>query len=214
MRNEIVWDAETGSRAKLGRSGTNVPVYMKHPSTRLWLLAYSYNGAAPRVWRPGDPLPEEFKTAGRFIAHNVEFERGLWKHILIPRYGFPPLPPSGSWFCTMAAVRMTALPGALKDVASILKLPFQKGDSSILQRMMKPRDPRPGEDINKTYWNDDPADFAALCNYCIGDVLCEMALYHWIQHHWDMSRSSLPSFDAPVRNTVSGLTENPSINLS
>jgi hypothetical protein len=215
MNDFTVWDAETGSQAKLGgkSKGTNIKVYMKHYSTRLWCFAYSHNGAPPQIWKPGDPVPEAFRTSSRFIAHNVEFERALWRYKLIPEFGFPPLPPSESWLCTQAAVRMTALPGALENAADILRLAHRKGDSAVMRRMMQPRDPRTGEDPNKVHWNDDPADFAALCEYCRGDVLCEMALYRWIQRHWDMSKLSSPLSDALARNMASGSTESRSIDL-
>jgi hypothetical protein len=206
---EIVWDAETGSQVKLGRGGTNIPVYMKHSSTRVWLLAYSHNGAPPKLWMPGDLAPQAFRTSNRFIAHNVEFERALWRYILIPKHGFPPLPPSENWFCTQAAARMTALPAALENVAAILQLPHRKQDDTIMRRMMKPRPPRRGD--NAIHWFDSPADIAALGEYCIGDVLCEMALYHWIQRHWDMNRSSLESSGASTRSAAPSSTVSCSI---
>jgi hypothetical protein len=206
---EIVWDAETGSAVKLGRGGTNIPVYMKHPSTRLWLFAYSHNGAPPQIWKPSDPVPEAFRNCGRFICHNVEFERAVWRHILIPQYGFPPLPPSESWFCTQAAARMTALPGALENAANILQLPYRKHDDTIMKRMMKPRPSRRGDDTIR--WFDSPADIAALGEYCIGDVLCEMALYHWILRHWGMSRLNSKSSDTSMKSADHSSTASCSI---
>jgi len=122
MPSELVWDAETGSQVKLGGKikGTNISVYMKHPSTRVWCFAYSsLNGAEPEIWKPGDPVPEAFRSADRFVAHNVEFERALWRYKLIPEFGFPPLPPSEKWFCTMAAAQMTGLVGGLKTIRRI-----------------------------------------------------------------------------------------------
>jgi hypothetical protein len=87
-------------------------------------LAYSLNGAPPLLWFPNNgPIPEAFRIADRIIAHSIEF---LWRHILTPRYGFPPLPPAEQWLCTQAAARMCALPGKLKDAARILDLPQQK----------------------------------------------------------------------------------------
>jgi hypothetical protein len=98
---------------------------------------------------------------------------------------------------------MCALPGKLKDVARILDLPQQKLRAEVMLRMMKPRKPRQGEDPAGIYWNDDPNDFRALCEYCKGDVACELALYQWICHHWDTSRLNFePSF-APMRSLES-----------
>jgi hypothetical protein len=186
MPGELVWDAETGSQVKLGGKikGTNISVYMKHPSTRIWCFAYSLDGAEPEIWKPGDPVPEAFRSADRFIAHNVEFERALWRHVLVPQYSFPPLPPSEKWFCTMAAAQMTGLVGGLKTIAEFLQLPHQKTDNAVMLRMMKPCAARPGEDPHGVHWNDDPEDFLALCEYCRGDVLCETALYQWLVRRW------------------------------
>jgi DNA polymerase len=198
--NDLVFDAETGSRVKLGGKGSNVTVYMTDESTRVWCIAYSFNGSRPQLWRPGYPIPDVFQSADRFIAHSVEFERALWRCIL-PQYGFPLLPPSEKWFCTQAAARMTALPAKLENIAAILNLP-RKHDPAVMLRMAKPRKPRPGEDPAGIYWNDNPADFAALYDYCIGDVLCEMALYKWILRHWDMSSSNCRSSDAAMRSVA------------
>jgi DNA polymerase len=204
MPNELVFDAETGSQVRLGNVGSNIACYMKHSSTFMWCLAYSINGAPPLLWYPNNgPIPDVFRTADRIIAHNIEFERALWRHVLIPRYGFPPLPPAEHWFCTLAAARMCALPGKLKDVACILGLPQQKLDVKVMLRMMKPRKPRQGEDPAGIYWNDDPNDFRDLCEYCQGDVACELALYQWIQRHWGTNKSSTePSF-VPMRSSES-----------
>jgi hypothetical protein len=196
MINALVFDGEAASRVKLNRS--NVTPYMKDPSTRVWCIGHGFVGAEPRIWKPGELVPEAFRIADRFIAHSIEFERALWRYILIPRHGFPPLPPPEKWFCTQAAARMTALPAALENTATILDLP-RKRDPAVMQRMMKPRKPRPGEDPGATYWNDDPADLAALYEYCIGDVLCETALYQWILRHWDTSRSNIDFSSASTR---------------
>ena len=154
MLNELVFDAETGSQVRLGNAGSNVTCYMKHRSTRLLCLAYSLDGAPPALWHPNNgPIPEAFRIAERIIAHNIEFERALWRHILIPRYDFPPLPPAESWFCTLATARMCALPGKLKDVACILGLPQQKMDAKVMLRMMKPRKPRQGEKRRAPAWS-------------------------------------------------------------
>jgi hypothetical protein len=194
MPGELIWDAETGSQVKLGGriKGTNISVYMRHASTRIWCVAYSLDGAEPEIWKPSDPVPEAFRLADRFITHNVEFERAAWRFKLIPEYGFPPLPPSDKWFCTMAAAQMTGLVGGLKTIAGILQLSHQKTDNAVMLRMMKPRAARPGEDPHEVHWNDDPEDFLALCEYCRGDVQCETALYQWLVRHW--TNPSTPNY--------------------
>jgi DNA polymerase len=170
----------------------------------LWCLSYSFNGEPPRLWYPNNgPLPDVFAIADRIIAHNIEFERALWRYILTPRYGFPPLPPPENWFCTMAAARMCALPGALKDVAKILGLPQQKQVADVMLRMSKPRKARKGDDPAVLHWHETPADLHALGQYCIGDVACELALYQWILRHWDMSRLNTASSFIPTRSSES-----------
>jgi hypothetical protein len=206
----LVFDAETGSLVQLGR--TNVTIYMKHWSTKIWCFAYIFNGGQPQIWLPGDPIPEAFYLVKRFIAHNISFERALCRYILIPQYGFPPLPAFENWFCTQTAARILALPAKLENTAKILKLPQQKLDATIMKRMMKPRDPRPTEDPNQIYWNDDPKDLQTLCQYCVGDALCEMAMYQWIQHRQKTVGTSSSGFSAsPMRSVESPSIENISI---
>ena len=210
MDGELVFDGETGSLVQLGR--TNVTVYMKHLSTIVWCIAYIFNGGQPQIWLPGDPIPEAFYLAKRFIAHNISFERALWRYILIPQYGFPPLPAFENWFCTQTAARILALPAKLENTTKILELPHRKLDTVIMKRMMKPRDPRPGEDPGKIYWNDDPEDLQTLCRYCVGDVLCEMDLYLWIRRRQEAAGTSSFGFSAsPTKSVESPSMENLSI---
>jgi DNA polymerase len=173
---------------------------MQHPSTRIWCFAYSHNGADPLIWKPGNPIPECFQQPGLFIAHNIGFERAVWQFILTPRFGFPPLPPVEQWFCTMAAAQMSALPAALNKVADVLQLKHRKLDNDPMKLLSKPRKARKNEDLNQLHWYDSPENIASLCDYCLGDLRCEMDLHQWLRQHWDPLSSStiIKSPNAPT----------------
>ena len=173
MDGELVFDAETGSLVQLGR--TNVTVYMKHWSTKIWCFAYIFNGGQPQIWMPGDSIPEAFYLAKRFIAHNISFERALWRYILIPQYGFPPLPAFENWFCTQTAARILALPAKLENTAKILGLPHQKLDAAIMKRMMRPGNPRPAKTPAKSTGTTIPKS----CKHFI-DTASETCYAKWL----------------------------------
>jgi DNA polymerase len=184
----LVLDFETRSEVIL--SDTSVSVYARHPTTDVWCAAWTYEDAAPQLWLPGDAIPEVFYTASTIVSHNVNFEFNVWMHLMVPRYGWPPVPPFEHWICTMACAQSLALPAALGKVAAELKLTHQKGDDALTKRMARPRRARVGEDPNKLYWDDDNQHFLQLCDYCRVDVLCERELYLQLLLHWELKNST------------------------
>ena len=55
------WDIETRSPDDLKVVG--VHVYASNPATEIICLSYAVDDGAVKTWRPGDPVPEEFKEA-------------------------------------------------------------------------------------------------------------------------------------------------------
>jgi DNA polymerase len=177
MRSVII-DLETRSTVDLTDVGAHV--YAAHPSTDVLCCGYAVDDGDVKIWRPGDPIPDEIIAAAddpdtRFIAFSANFERQIWQQVLVPRYGWPAAPIS-KWCCLQARVLSFALPASLKDVADALELAHRKGHDSAMLKLCKPRKPRKGEDPNNVYWHNDPADLEALYLYCIDDVECEREL--------------------------------------
>lgn len=177
----IVIDFETRSRVDLKKVGA--ARYAADPSTDVWCVGYAIDDQPVQLWRPGEPVPTDLIAAAAdpdcmFVAHNAAFERAIWQHVLTPRYGWPELPQMTRWCCTMVAALAQALPAGLAKVASVLGLPEQKADKSIVALMAKPRRPRGDEDpAAGPFWFDDAEHLQALYAYCKQDVETERALY-------------------------------------
>ena len=60
-----------------------------------------------------------------FVAHNASFEQAIWRWIMVPKFGFPPLPVE-RWACTQASCAWKALPQSLENAAEALHLEAQK----------------------------------------------------------------------------------------
>ena len=181
----IVIDFETRSRLDLRKVGATR--YAADSSTDCWCAAYAINDAPVRLWvgshptQPADPMPADLAAALAdpdclVIAHNAAFERAILAHILTPRYGWPDIPIE-RWRCTLTAALAMALPPALGKVATVLGLPQQKADKTIVPLMAKPRRPRRDEAAAAgPFWFDDAEHLQALYDYCKQDVETERAL--------------------------------------
>lgn len=135
-------DFETRSLVDLRAAG--VYVYAEHWSTDVMCMAYAVPGAEPKLWWPGDPVPrvvtEVLRRGLPFRAWNAGFEYVIWRDILGPRYGFPPVPME-AWADTAAEAAAMALPRALGKAARVLGLPEQKDveGGKLLAQMCAPR---------------------------------------------------------------------------
>jgi DNA polymerase len=178
------FDFETRSVADLEAGGAYQ--YASHPSSDVWCCAYSVDDSEVKLWKQGDPVPEEVIEAARnpewtFAAHNIAFERLIVRDIMAPRYGWPLLPDE-RLCCTMARALSLALPGKLENVAKALGLEHQKdaAGARLMREMSRPRAARDNEDPAGIYWVDDPEKIKRLYRYCIQDVETERALHRRI----------------------------------
>ena len=76
------------------------------------------------------PLAAFFATAQhpddwQLIAHNHEFERAIYELVLIPRFGFPPIPLTVQ-HCTQQLASRNAYPAELGLLSQALGLPYRK----------------------------------------------------------------------------------------
>jgi DNA polymerase len=171
MDNEAIVDVETRSTVKLAKVGASR--YAEHPTTDVRCVALALDDGPVRLWFPGDPLPAEVTEATLWIAHNAYFERCIFRHILVPRYGWPDIPIE-SWRCTLAMALVMGLPGKLERLGEALNLEHRKGNAAI---MRKSRKPRKDEDPNVIYWHEDQKSLEKLGQYCCPDVATEREAY-------------------------------------
>ena len=81
----LCWDVETFSTASIKTFGAFK--YASDPSTDAWLFSYAVDEGPFRVWRRGDPVPQEFIDAAAdpnwiVVAHNAPFEAAILRHVL------------------------------------------------------------------------------------------------------------------------------------
>lgn len=177
-------DLETRSTVDLRKTG--VYVYAEDPSTEVMCAAYALDDAPPSLWIPGmmadgkRAIPLQVVGAIEFgypiIAHNANFERTLWRHVLAKRHGWPE-PKLEQWRCTMAMAAAMSLPMSLQNAAAALGLDIAKdmGGRALMLQMSKPRKPRKGE-ADGIYWFEDDERKQRLYAYCKQDVEVERAL--------------------------------------
>ena len=172
---KLTIDFETRSRVDLRKCGAYR--YAEDESTDVLCLAVKVDDEEPWLWTPKSGsrtiLEAAVLVADEIRAHNAQFERAIWRHVMT-RYGFPDIPLE-KWRCTAAKAAAMALPRSLDGACKALGLPVQKdlAGKRLINLMCKPlgrNRKRAGE------WHEDPADFAALCAYCIQDVEAEYCL--------------------------------------
>lgn len=173
-------DFETRSRADLRKCGATL--YAEHDSTEVMCIVFAEDDDPPVLITENDlrhwtPACERLKRLAQdpsviFVAHNAAFEQAIWRAIMVKRWGMPVLG-IPRWKCTMAKAYAAGLPGSLEDAGKVMRLPIQKDveGRAIMLRLAKPR--RNGD---FWYYEDDPATFERLYDYCKGDVLSERML--------------------------------------
>jgi DNA polymerase len=139
-------------------------------------MAYALGDGPVGLWVPGDPVPDEVTYALSegmdFRAWNANFERVMWRQILTPVYGFPPVPLE-TWVDTAAEAAAMALPRGLDKAAQVLQVSHQKDQRGhrLMLQMAKPRKKGP-----PPAWWDLPEKMESLYRYCKQDVRTERAI--------------------------------------
>lgn len=193
MTVELHIDFETRSTVDLKAAGLDN--YAKHPTTDVWCMAYALgDDPAPiGLWAPGvddddtDGLKDYVRKGGIVIAHNAAFELAIWNHVMVPRYGWPPLKPE-QCRCTMAMAYAMSLPGSLEKAAAAVGIREQKDmpGSRLMMQMCRPKEiaecscrggcPRCDGTGRFIVWWDEPAKLEKLYDYCKQDVRVEREL--------------------------------------
>src|SRR5262245_8490713 len=174
--NISYWDAETYSQRSLKECGPYI--YAGDPSTGIHFLCYAVDDGEVQVWQPGDRVTTPFADPDNywFISDNWEFERAIHAQILVPRFGFPPIP-SERQDCAQRRALASAFPAELGLRCEALGLPYRK-DPEARKAMLRLSRPQTAKKRNKP---EDPAarerDLALLLERCKTDVEPTRASY-------------------------------------
>lgn len=169
---ELVVDFETASLCDIKACGAHR--YAEDVTTEILCLSYSLNRAKPKTWYPGDPIDELASLATDpevlWIAHNAGFEKAIWRNIMEPIYGFPPLPNS-RWHDTQASCAMKVIPLKLERAATVLRLPVRKDmdGNRFTVALSKPK--KDGS------YDRSPESIKRVGDYCEGDITAEVSLH-------------------------------------
>lgn len=183
MQTLVVGDFETASACDLKKAGAWR--YAEDPTTEVLCFGFSTGASeVPFVWTPEDYVKEtvvdfELRRLAAdpevaFIAHNVAFEKAIWRAIMVPFFGFPDIP-DNRWHDTMSSCAMKVIPLSLDRAAAALRLPIQKDTegSRLTISLSKPN--------RKTGMYDrSPETLARVYQYVGQDVLGEWALHNRI----------------------------------
>lgn len=164
-------DFESRSTASIWDAGAYVYAFAK--DTEVLCLAYAMDDDQVQLWIPGMPTPSVFLDAvlngALFEAHNVFFERCIWKAIMTPMFGFPEIPKE-LWRCSMAQCSAMGMPRALDKAAEALQVVEQKDKEGavVMRRLAKSCD-IPYATLVVTH----DTDLKRLYEYCKQDVRTE-----------------------------------------
>lgn len=173
----ISLDLETRSRTNLLTDG--VYNYALCPSTDIICACYSVDGGDVETWRPGDIVPAVFRENRDIYAWNSAFERLLYQHVMVPKYGFP-TKEIEDWRCTAFMSRCNNMPGALGNAARCLNVDQQKSSrgKELIKLLCIP--------LKDNTFCDDPDLIQEMVDYCVQDVRTEMAVQRQLREPSDI----------------------------
>ena len=200
MKQWVIGDFETASSCDLKQSGaarygedlgTEILCFawdVMGKRKRVWIPGFTYEQIAEAASRVVlDPILcaeflkcvvvdlDELRSLAAdsetiFIAHNVSFEKSIWRNIMMPDFNCPDIKNS-RWHDTMAVAAHKALPQELETLVNVLGLSEKK---DMEGRKVTLGMSRPGKDGNY----DRPIEKrirAAV--YCLQDISAEVAVH-------------------------------------
>jgi DNA polymerase len=171
MMPTVYGDVETCSRCNLKDCGAHI--YAVDPTTDVIYLCFAIDDGPVETWQRGDPVPAPFANpAGhRFVFDNWTFEQLILEHVLIPRYGFAPIPIEQQ-DCAQRRALACAFPAELGLRCQALDLPYTKDIAArrAMLRLSRMHDYKRPEDRER--------DLALLLQRCKTDVEATRAAYN------------------------------------
>lgn len=107
-----------------------------------------------------------------FEAHNAEFERAMWRHHCVAKWGWPDIP-LRQWRCSAAKAASYALPRDLERLCNVLGTKNRKDVGEGSDAMKRLYTPRKATKDNPRQWVGDTADFLRCALYNKQDVRAE-----------------------------------------
>lgn len=178
MQRWVVLDSETTSHCDLSVVGSHR--YAEDPTTDVICWAYETNAGAKGLWSPSQDDSGMLAVMARdpecmFVAHNVMFDRAIWRQIMVKDYGFPDVP-NERWHDTPAMCAMKVVPLSLERALATLRLPHSKDKegSGLTVGLSKvaTRGPRKGYLPEQT-----PEVLKRVYEYCVSDISGTTALH-------------------------------------
>lgn len=148
-------------------------------STKLWTPLYSFlwpNGDAPAWVHPSNEFPQEMldfiDSGGTLEAHNAGFERAIWRHVMMKKYG---IPACTHWRDTLAACAYRSLPLDLDKAGRVLGLTNQKDKRGkmLIQKLCKPQKATKKKPGGRCF---ERALLLEMFDYCVQDTNTEHEL--------------------------------------
>src|SRR6516162_7319617 len=178
----VFWDNETRSAINLRDSGAYI--YAIDPTTQPLCLVFIIEDGEPQLWLPFNPVPLVFleiaanPTKWQLVAHNYEFDRAILDNILVPKYGFQPIPLEVQ-HCTQRLALANAYPAELDLLAQALGLPYRKDPAArkAMLAVSRPRTQRKRKATTVPTWDDDPVKLQLLYERCKLDVVTTRAVW-------------------------------------
>lgn len=171
----IVPDFETVSSCDLKKAGAWR--YAEDPTTEILCLSFENDRGEKGTWFPGDPIPEILAQAIAdphcwFVAHNAQFEKAIWRLILVALHGWADIPNS-RWHDTLAMCAMMVIPQELEKALLVLRLKTQKDmEGNKLTIGLSKVDKKTGMMPRIT-----PPILARVGEYCETDVTSQVGLH-------------------------------------
>lgn len=172
----LALDIETFGTEDLRKCG----VYRYAENVELLLLAYSWDGAEPRVVdvAQGEPLPKSVSQALADpavvkTAWNAQFER-----VVLGSYLEMRLDPA-QWDCTMVRAQMAGLPASLDSAGAALAIQRQKlaSGAGLITFFCKPCKPtKTNGQRTRNLPQHAPDKWALFTEYCLQDVRAEQEI--------------------------------------
>lgn len=163
--------------------------YVESEHADIWCMAFAFDDDEPEILWRGEPLPVDIEmhiaAGGEMRAWNAEFERVIWRSIMVPKYGWPEVNPN-QWHCTAAEAAAMSLPRKLDQAATVCRIGMQKdaAGNKLAIKMSKPRKASkkekaaPGFDPCEILWHTmTPEIRQIMSGYCKQDVRVERGMY-------------------------------------
>src|SRR5690606_18244458 len=160
---------------KKGLPSIGAAAYAEHPSTEVLSCAYDLGNGVKKLWCSGMLPPfdlfEYVKNGGIVEAWNVKFERWIWLHVCVKKYGWPEVQ-DWQWRDTAAKAVAHALPKSLDACGQVLNIQNKKDKDGIrlLNKFSMPRNPTKSNPARRTLPSDDIEDAQRLYAYNTLDI--------------------------------------------